>query len=226
VKRPHTSLNGAAQNIEGNHPPIVSARKLESNRENARKSTGPKTARGKANSRFNALKHGLCAKRLTVSSQGKLLDADLLKLVETLQEQYGSDDIRIQLLCDAIATEYWRQGQGLRLEVKFLNEGDIHFSNKGGMALLHRYFSGSQRAQLKNLELLSELHSQLPSTKQPTVRKGTEGDGAAGGEKALKIVGVNGPTHRPKSSTRGSGLAAPADRNAEASATADSKKLA
>jgi hypothetical protein len=37
----------------------VSVRKGEANRQNASKSTGPKTARGKANSRRNAIKHGL-----------------------------------------------------------------------------------------------------------------------------------------------------------------------
>ena len=39
-------------------PPISEA-KLRANRENAKKSTGPKTVRGKAYSRRNALKHGL-----------------------------------------------------------------------------------------------------------------------------------------------------------------------
>ena len=37
----------------------VSPRKLEANRRNALKSTGPKTPTGKAYSRRNALKHGL-----------------------------------------------------------------------------------------------------------------------------------------------------------------------
>src|SRR5262245_60150540 len=36
--------------------------RAEINRQNARKSTGPKTAAGKARSRFNALKHGLTAR--------------------------------------------------------------------------------------------------------------------------------------------------------------------
>ncbi len=38
-----------------------SPKKLNANRQNAKKSTGPKTLRGKAHSRRNALKHGLFA---------------------------------------------------------------------------------------------------------------------------------------------------------------------
>jgi len=68
--------------------------------------------------------------------------------------------------------------------------------------LLQRYLTGSQRALLKNLELLDRIQLQLPSTKQPAVRKGPEGDLAGGWRKPLKNVGVNGRTYtpRPKSS--------------------------
>ena len=228
MKNPHKPQNSAAQNVEGNHPPTVSARKLQANRENAKKSTGPKTARGKANSRFNALKHGLCAKRGLFSSQGKLVDEDLLKLLESLQEQYGGDDVRVQLLCDAIATEHWRQGQGVRFEMKFLNEGDIHFGSQGGMSVLQRYLASSQRALLKYLQLLDKIHPQLPSATQPAVRKGRQVDAASGGEKALKIVGGKAQTYlpEPKSSKRGSESGETAAHNPEASASADIQKLA
>src|SRR5262249_21471776 len=47
----------------------VSERKLEANRLNAQKSTGPKTAEGKANSRMNALKHGLTAQALVLPTE-------------------------------------------------------------------------------------------------------------------------------------------------------------
>jgi hypothetical protein len=43
---------------------MTSQARIEANRKNARRSTGPKTAAGKARSRANALKHGLAAKLL------------------------------------------------------------------------------------------------------------------------------------------------------------------
>src|ERR1700674_1286773 len=185
----------AAKNLEGSNSPTVSARKLKSNRENSKKSTGPKTTRGQANSRFNALKHGLCAKRVMFSDHGKLLEEDLLKLLQTLQEQYGGDDVRVQLLCDAIVTEYWRQGQGLRFEKQFLNESDIHFTSRGGMSILQRYLTSSQRALLKNLELLDKIQPQLPSAEQPTVSTAPVGAGAAGRRKAPNGNGADGQAY-------------------------------
>src|SRR5271157_5061075 len=51
----------AAAPLDPPKPPVSEPR-LRANRENAKKSTGPQTARGKAYSRRNALKHGLLAK--------------------------------------------------------------------------------------------------------------------------------------------------------------------
>jgi hypothetical protein len=230
VKDKHTLPTGAAQNVEGTNPPTVSARKPKSisNPENSKKSTGPRTAHGKANSRFNALKHGLCAKRLMYSSKGQLLEEDLLKLLESLQEQYGSDDVRIQLLCDAVVTEYWRQGQGLRFEQKFLKEGDIHFGNQGGMALLQRYLTSSQRALLKSLELLNEIPAQHPLADQPAVSTARKNAEVVGKGRALKGVGVNGQAGAaaPKASKRRFGPTAQAINNPDLSSSADTKKVA
>src|SRR5574341_1918542 len=48
---------------------MISDRKLQANRRNARLSKGPKTPEGKAAVRFNALKHGLAAEHLVLQDE-------------------------------------------------------------------------------------------------------------------------------------------------------------
>ena len=50
-----------------------SERKITANRANAKGSTGPKTPEGKAKSRCNALKHGLCAKVISIPDEDPAL---------------------------------------------------------------------------------------------------------------------------------------------------------
>lgn len=67
----------------------LSERKLRANRENAKKSTGPKTARGKSFSRRNAIKHGLLVNH--VSDFEALCEdpKEFQELLTGLWEQYN-----------------------------------------------------------------------------------------------------------------------------------------
>src|SRR5262245_6266467 len=47
----------------------VTEKRIAANRANAAKSTGPKTAEGKAHSSQNALKHGVCASIVTLRNE-------------------------------------------------------------------------------------------------------------------------------------------------------------
>ena len=83
-----------------------SQRKIEANRRNAKKSTGPRTSAGKATSSWNSTRHGLLSKRLPIlvgqsKKQFKRLLSNLqrdLKPVGTLEE----------VLVEKVAQEYWR----------------------------------------------------------------------------------------------------------------------
>jgi len=61
--------------------------KTEANRKNALKSTGPKTLEGKSIIRWNALKHGLLSKEITIKAgDGKESKAEFKVLLSELRE--------------------------------------------------------------------------------------------------------------------------------------------
>src|ERR1700722_14620910 len=68
-----------------------STRKIESNRRNAKKSTGPKTSRGKARSSWNSTRHGLLSKKVPdIEGQGKKQFARLLTSLRLDLEPIGT----------------------------------------------------------------------------------------------------------------------------------------
>lgn len=97
--------------------PSVSERKIEANRQNAQKGTGPKTARGKANSRRNAIKHGvLIGEVLITTGDGNENPKLFHDLVERFLEQYKPANVTEELLVQEIAACWWRKARVLRAE--------------------------------------------------------------------------------------------------------------
>jgi hypothetical protein len=95
----------------------VSARKIAANRQNALKSTGPKTSRGKANSRTNALKHGLFAMDLCIASLTKWEDPDeYQKLLDRLTDSYQPVGAAEELEVQQIAVCWWKRSRAWRYE--------------------------------------------------------------------------------------------------------------
>jgi hypothetical protein len=93
---------------EARQPVAVSLRKLQANRKNAKKSTGPRTARGKAYSRRNAIKHGLFTHHWM---EFVLLGEDpdqYEKLLDDLSEQYRPVGRAEELEVERIAVCWWK----------------------------------------------------------------------------------------------------------------------
>jgi hypothetical protein len=85
--------------------PIISEEKREANRANARKSTGPRSAAGKLASRFNALKHGLCAEQAVLPGE----DAqEFTALAHEMLARFNPVGRAERALVDRAALQLWR----------------------------------------------------------------------------------------------------------------------
>jgi len=85
-----------------------SPRKIDANRKNAKKSTGPKTSAGKVMSSWNSARHGLLSKRLpAIYGQNK---KQFTRLLTNLQHDLEPVGTLEEVLVEKIAQEYWRLG--------------------------------------------------------------------------------------------------------------------
>ena len=97
----------------------LSVNRIEANRRNARKSTGPKSAEGKATSRINAIKYGLLAREVVVpgfgfnaGEQGSKFQA-LHQMYREYLEPVGPLE---EMMVERIVTAYWRLHRALIAE--------------------------------------------------------------------------------------------------------------
>ena len=92
---------------------MVTPVRIEANRRNALKSTGPRTAAGKLTSSKNAAKHGLLSRDVVLPNE----DAEeLAKFCADLHDQLSPVGHLEQILVDKIAVSAWRLGRIHRLE--------------------------------------------------------------------------------------------------------------
>jgi hypothetical protein len=87
--------------------------RAEINRENAQKSTGPKTAEGKTASAKNAFKHGFYSKSVCIPGEDP---AGLDALSADLRAEHQPATTTEELLVDELAQHYWRMKRYRYLE--------------------------------------------------------------------------------------------------------------
>jgi hypothetical protein len=95
----------------------VSERRIQANRRNALRSTGPTTERGKRTVARNAIKHGVLAREVVITSgDGKEDLKEFHDIVERLCEQYAPVGVVEESLVQTIATCLWRKARVIRAE--------------------------------------------------------------------------------------------------------------
>lgn len=97
---------------------MLSDKQLQANRKNALKSTGPKTAVGKAVSSQNAVRHGLLARHVVIKDENA---AEFEAFTGQLTEYFQPAGVLEQLLVNRIAASFWRLNRAGRIEVEMLN---------------------------------------------------------------------------------------------------------
>lgn len=84
----------------------MSEKSAKANKENAKKSTGPKTAEGKAVVAGNGIRHGILSQRLFLATENP---ADYVALMDDLQAALRPSGALELVLVEKIATALWRQ---------------------------------------------------------------------------------------------------------------------
>lgn len=88
---------------------MTSHKKITANRENAEKSTGPKTEEGKEISKMNALTHGLLSAHLFIPTSGDTTDRDgFFAFMELFFEEMQPEGVLETLLVDRLFAVFWR----------------------------------------------------------------------------------------------------------------------
>lgn len=141
---------------------MISERKLQANRANAKKSTGPRTPQGKDWARRNAVKHGLLSTALLLRSDHTPVEPELQAVREALQQRFGQGDVRTEPLVEAVIIELSHQRSVTALEDSCFP--DNFDDSRGPLSLrtLLRYRTSSHRKLLKHFAQLSALPRQKP----------------------------------------------------------------
>ena len=97
--------------------PTVSLRKVEANRRNSQKSTGPKTATGKKRVSRNAVRHGFFSKFLLIQHQdGKESQREFDDFYASVDKHYQPVGFLEELWMEKIAVWSWRLRRLIRCE--------------------------------------------------------------------------------------------------------------
>ena len=92
---------------------MTSAKQVEANRQNAMKSTGPRTAAGKSVARMNAVSHGLRAEHILIPGED---ENEFGQLKEQFFEQFQPEGVLEEQLVDEILAGFWRKRRLVRVE--------------------------------------------------------------------------------------------------------------
>jgi hypothetical protein len=118
---------------------MASPAQVRANRENAQRSTGPRTEAGKQATKFNALKHGLAAESLVICGEDP---AELDALRAQLRADYSPAGETEAMLVEEIAQCWWRLQRTRSVEARAI---DLLPDRPYDLGPLIRYMTQAER---------------------------------------------------------------------------------
>lgn len=147
----------------------VSTKKLEANRRNAQKSTGPRTEAGKAKAAGNSYQHGFFAKNLFLTSEQEAKDgADYLAAADGIYGHYQPEGYLENFWVEKIAALALRSTRLLAHEQKMLAwRAPFETRSASNLARYQSSVNREMTAAIKELERLQEIRKTRPNPSEP-----------------------------------------------------------
>jgi hypothetical protein len=174
----------------------LSAAKLAANRENAKRSTGPQSAKGKRRASQNAYKHGFFGLRLFPTNEWRARDGDDYKRIFAIVWNHYAPVGDMEKICvETIAADY------LRLERLFAEEAkvmgwDLPFGGRSMNGIV-RYEANVRRQLAKDIERLETLQQEREAESnacEPEVESSEDTNPHEATEQATELPEVLVPT--------------------------------
>ncbi len=140
--------------------------RAEINRENAQKSTGPKTEEGKAKSSQNRFKHGVYSKQVVAPGEDP---AELDELRAKLRDEHQPANTTEEILVDELAQHYWRMRRIRCQEVGPWRKGFEGPPDYPKIEFFARALASAERSFHKTLTALLKLQKDRGFVPQKTV---------------------------------------------------------
>ncbi len=138
-----------------NSQKIASPARVAANRRNAQKSTGPRTSEGKSHSRWNAVQHGLLAKRLFPRDESERATFD--HLLVSLRSDWQPEGVLEEILLEKIAVGYHKLSAVYGYEAEFARTPAEFFLS---IDRTGRYATSINRQLTQDLHQLERLQRQ------------------------------------------------------------------
>jgi hypothetical protein len=113
----------------------VTEKTLAANRLNAKRSTGPRTERGKNTSKFNAVRTGLFAKHVAIPvCDGEGSEKQFARLLADLRQEFQPEGLLEEFYVGEIAKSIWRLRRATRAE-----KGSARYSMRPARSLVEQF---------------------------------------------------------------------------------------